>query len=156
PRWLRRVLLRGLATTPGDRFPALDRLLAALRADPRATRFRVARYAAVFTIIGAALFGWRAQHEKHAQACRGAEKRLAGIWDSDTKSRVRSAFLASGAPYAENTYAKVSDILDRYATQWVKTRTDACEATQIRAEQSAQLMDLRMQCLDRRAAKLSA
>jgi serine/threonine-protein kinase len=47
PRWLRQVLLRGLAIRPQARFPSMAELLAALRADPRLARRRWLRAAAL-------------------------------------------------------------------------------------------------------------
>ena len=40
PRWLRQVLVKGLSANPADRYPSMEALLAALRADPRLTRRR--------------------------------------------------------------------------------------------------------------------
>jgi tetratricopeptide (TPR) repeat protein/predicted Ser/Thr protein kinase len=156
PRWLRRILLRGLAVNPSDRFASMTDLLAALRADPTAARLRAARYVAVAAVFVAGALVWRAQRREHAQVCRGAEQRLSGIWDDGVRARIRASFSATGAPYAEDTYARVSSVLDAYADNWKRTRTDVCEATHVRGEQSAQLMDLRMQCLDGKAGRFSA
>jgi tetratricopeptide (TPR) repeat protein len=46
--------------------------------------------------------------------------------------------------------------LDDYAGAWVAARTEACEATSVRKEQSAEAMDLRMACLDRRLVEVRA
>src|SRR5262245_14044994 len=140
PRWLRRILLRGLAVNASDRFPSMTALLDALRADPTAARFRAARYVAVAGLVVAGALVWRAQRREHAQVCSGAERRLSGIWDDSVRARIKTAFSATGAPYADDTYARVSGVFDAYAESWRKTRTDVCEATHIRGEQSAQLM----------------
>jgi eukaryotic-like serine/threonine-protein kinase len=66
PRWLRHVLLRGLALDPAARFPSMIDLLAALRADPARARSRRLRAAltvlAVAAVLAAAVVGglaWR-------------------------------------------------------------------------------------------------
>src|SRR5262249_9470034 len=50
---------------------------------------------------------------------------------------------------------RVQQRLDRYAAAWAGMHTDACEATHLRGEQSAELLDLRMECLARRRDALS-
>jgi serine/threonine protein kinase len=56
PRWLREVIIDGLAVNPGQRFASMAELLTALRADPRAARLRWLR-AAVGVVAIAGLAG---------------------------------------------------------------------------------------------------
>jgi tetratricopeptide (TPR) repeat protein len=49
----------------------------------------------------------------------------------------------------------VAAALDGYAARWARMRTEACQATR-RGEQSQELLDLRMECLDRRRDELGA
>ncbi len=53
PRWLRQVIVRGLARRPVDRYPSMATLLSALRADPRTTRRRWLRSALVVVAVAA-------------------------------------------------------------------------------------------------------
>ena len=87
----------------------------------------------------------------------GAAAKLAGIWeapargrtgDTPVKAEVRRAFLATGKAYAATTFEKVRAILNRYAQSWTEMYVDACEATHVRGEQSADVLDLRMAGLD--------
>jgi tetratricopeptide (TPR) repeat protein len=48
----------------------------------------------------------------------------------------------------------VENLLDLYTGRWVAMHREACEATQIKREQSEALMDLRMACLDKRLLEL--
>ncbi|HWL86933.1 MAG TPA: tetratricopeptide repeat protein, partial [Polyangiaceae bacterium] len=66
------------------------------------------------------------------------------------------AFLATNLPYAEHTFDLVGRTLDAYAREWTRGRTDACEATWVRGEQSPERLDARMSCLDGRLTELSA
>jgi tetratricopeptide (TPR) repeat protein len=59
-------------------------------------------------------------------------------------------------PAAQDTWEQVSERLDRYASAWLAMRRDACEATHVRGEQSAEVLDLRMACLDDRRDSLAA
>jgi tetratricopeptide (TPR) repeat protein len=69
---------------------------------------------------------------------------------------VAGAFAAAGAPGAREQYARVERALDGYAARWTAMRTEACAATRVRAEQSEELLDLRMECLDERLGELRA
>jgi serine/threonine protein kinase/Tfp pilus assembly protein PilF len=154
PRWLRQVLLRGLARAPGDRFSSMSELLAALRADPWVARRRWLAAAAVLTLLAGLGLSWRAVHRRERSACAGAERRLAGVWDDSRRAGVRAAFRATGRPYAEAALATVERVFDGYARAWTAMHTDACEATQVRGEQSQELLDLRMTCLADRLTQL--
>src|SRR5262249_23018683 len=55
PTWLRRVLLRGLSTTPDARFPSMTALLAALQADPTVRTRRLAAAALALGLVVAAV-----------------------------------------------------------------------------------------------------
>jgi len=50
----------------------------------------------------------------------------------------------------------VSQLLDRYVGSWLGQYRDACEATSIRGEQSADVLDLRMTCLHQRLSGVRA
>jgi serine/threonine protein kinase len=156
PRWLRLILLKGLSVVPGDRFASMDDLLAALRADPGVAQRRwlgIAGGAAVLLCAGLAL-----RHSRPAAdpPCRGAERKLAGAWDDARKQAVHAAFTASGGANAEDAYRRTRAALDDYARGWVAMHTDACEATQVRGEQSAEMLDLRVECLGERLEELRA
>jgi hypothetical protein len=64
--------------------------------------------------------------------------------------------VASGLPYASETWAKAAALLDRYAAGWLRAYREACEATHVRGEQSPEILDLRMTCLEDRRAALAA
>ena len=70
-----------------------------------------------------------------------------------SKSAMREAFLATGKAYAADAFAGASAVLDRYARRWTELYVDVCEATHLRGEQSAEVLDLRMTCLIRGARR---
>src|SRR5262249_7332063 len=106
----------------------------------------------------------------HRRFAADAAEKLRGIWeaptrvrgrdsqigDSKVKAAIRRAFLATGQSYAEVAFEKVSAILNSYARSWVAMYTDACEATHLRGEQSAEVLDLRMASLNEALAALRA
>ena len=156
PSWLRVLLLKGLSVTASERFGSMDELLAALRKDPRAVRNRWLAIAAGATLlVGAGLALHRAPPAVEPP-CRGAERNLAGVWDGDRKQAVHAAFVATGNASAEDTFHRTEAALDDYARGWVLMHTDACEATQVRGDQSAEILDLRVECLGERLEELHA
>ena len=130
PSWIREVLLRGLRRHASERWPSMNALLAELEKQPAV-----------------------ASRRRFVAAAAG---KLAGIWEAprgDTpletpaKAEMREAFLSTGKVYAAKAWQSASQILDRYARRWSELYIEACEATHVRGEQSAEVLDLRMACL---------
>src|SRR6185369_834923 len=122
PPWLRKIVLRGLRVAPSERWPSMDALLGALDRNRALARRR--------------------------PFATGAATKLAGVWeapvrgrpvDTAAKAEMREAFLATRKRYAATAFEKVSQILDRYTKRWTDSYVDACEATHVRGEQSAEV-----------------
>ena len=156
PEWLRRALLRALCADPGERYPTMGQLLMALTKDPAAVWKRtLGAVAAVGLACTAALgTGYAVHHSR--QLCSGASGRLHGVWDSASRAELRGAFLATLRPDAERAWIGAELAIEKYAQSLVATHKEACEATQVRGEQSADLLDRRMRCLGLRWAELSS
>jgi len=155
PPPVRRALLRGLSARPADRFPSMDALLAALE-PPRAARpLRIAGAGLLLALAG--LLGYlHLQKSRAESACRSAGLKLQHVWDPQLREQARTAFLATHLPFAETAWSNAERALDDYAAKWTAMRIDACEATSVRHQQPADLLDLRMACLDDRLRDLSA
>jgi tetratricopeptide (TPR) repeat protein len=155
PLWVRRILLRGLANDPAQRYPSMAALLAALARDPARLRRRgIWGGALFFAAAGAtALIVWAM--EARARTCSGAERKLAGAWDEARKREVQAAFLGTGRPFAPDTWRASERALDEYVRRWVSMHTEACEATRVHGDQSEELLDLRVQCLMVRRSELA-
>jgi tetratricopeptide (TPR) repeat protein/tRNA A-37 threonylcarbamoyl transferase component Bud32 len=149
PRWLRAVLLRGMARVPDERYPTMRALLAELTRD-RMRRLRLGGL--VIAAAGAVALAATALAEP-AQ-CIDADDALVGIWDRERRAATTAAFEASDKPWARPSLATVTRALDDYATQIASSRHEACVATRIHGTQSEALLDRRMACLDRRASYL--
>jgi tetratricopeptide (TPR) repeat protein len=157
PSWLRGIVLRGLAVAPEDRWPGMAALIDALSHDPSVARRRRWRSAAGgVAIAGAVALGVLARRTDGPPPCPSPDDRLTGVWDAPVRTAVSSAFAATGRTYAADTFTRAAGTLDGYARAWVAMRTEACEATAVRHEQSPALLDRRMQCLDRRLIELGA
>jgi tetratricopeptide (TPR) repeat protein len=151
PAWVHAIIMRGLAVDPAARWPSMDPIITALGRDPDARRRKAFLGAgAALLAIGAGAVMWRVERHDPAAVCRGGEDQLAGVWDGTRKAAVAAAFNKTGKPYAQTSLAAVTRALDTYTTSWVAMRSDACLATHERGTQSAELLDLRMECLQRR------
>jgi tetratricopeptide (TPR) repeat protein len=156
PVWLRRMLLRGLRGSPEERYPSMTALLEALGRDPRRRWRRVAIAASLGILLGIGAWLYRGLLEERSLVCRGAERKLAGIWDPERRQAVESAFRATGAPFAASAWTAVERAFDGYAQGWVAMHTEACEATRIRGERSEELLELELGCLGQRLQELGA
>jgi tetratricopeptide (TPR) repeat protein len=146
PAWLRRALLRGLDCDPERRWPSMAALLATLERGRQQIWRRILAGAAIGTAVAlvAGVLGYRAHGP---EVCPTAAPLLSGVWDSSRRTAVTRAFTSSGQSYAPAALEEVVRTLDGYASSWIAMRDDACRATRVLGTQSAELMDLRMDCL---------
>ncbi|HEX2657084.1 MAG TPA: tetratricopeptide repeat-containing protein kinase family protein, partial [Polyangia bacterium] len=164
PGWLRRVLLRGLRVAREERHPSMEALLVALQRDPSRTWKRWAAGAAVAGLIAVLAGGLVQTTQQRRVQCNGGAAKLAGTWElpvpgrglSPRKEAIRRAFMATGKAYAADAFALAMNTLDGYVASWSDMYRDACEATHIRGDQSSEVLDLRMSCLQDRFNDLHA
>ena len=153
----RQALLRGLSPQPDQRFPSMEALLDALARDPVFHRRRRWIVAGIGSAAVAGAVGLVVAYSLYrAQLCSGGPSRLAGVWDEPRRAEVERALLATSAPFAQAAVSGVRRILDGYAGDWLADYRQACAATHLRGEQSEQLLDLRMRCLERRRTELAS
>lgn len=156
PKWVARIVLRGLSSRPADRWPTMEALLAALARDPTRQRRRLLLGAALSTTLLGSGFALASMSEQTGPApCAGADDEIAAVWGDPRREVARARLLAAAPGLGPATWQTVAPRLDAYARDWAAMRTDACQAHRT-GRQSAQLLDLRMTCLDRRRAGLDA
>ncbi len=147
PAFVQRALVRALAAEPGARFPTVTDLAAALDPTPRRRR-RVAALVAV-AAIGAAGATW-------AVAAGGATPAPSPCAHADAAlARTFPPALAEATTRALGAEADRAG-LPAAAEAWTRSYRAVCEATHVRGDQSAALLDLRMRCLDRQLARRAA
>ncbi len=156
PAWLRKVLLRGLSTTPEDRYPTMAELLAALAHDPAQARRRKLAIAAGVVLMAAAAFGAQRLSAGRRATCAGGGEWVARAWGPDQRRAVARAFEATGNRFAGQALTTVTGLLDRYAARWTEMYAESCAATAVRGEQSSEVLDLRMDCLKQRLSGVRA
>jgi len=159
PAWLQKVVTRGLAVDPRQRYPSVDALLADLDRDPARTMRRAAAAAGILVAVAAiaTLVTWKMLPARAAAAptCGTGAERVAQRWNPERRGQLVSAATQHGGA-ATAAIGVFTSRVDQYATSWQAMFHETCEATQILHTQSAEAMDLRMACLDRRLAELGA
>ncbi len=151
PEWLRGVLIRGLAVRPQDRWPDMPTLLAALRADPRVRRRRLAA-ALLAVAVGAGLLALSLRRD---DPCAAVADAASETWNPATREAIEAAFQATGAPFAASSWTMLAGQVDAYVGEWSAARQALC-VDHHAARRSDELHDLGVECLDDRLSQLRA
>jgi tetratricopeptide (TPR) repeat protein/tRNA A-37 threonylcarbamoyl transferase component Bud32 len=156
PRRIVEVVLRGLSTERERRFPDMYALLEALDPPPR----RKWPWAALAggLIVGALALAFTYEAPK-PDPCADAGEEIAQMWSAQRRGEVEEAILATEAPGAADTAARVLQTFDVYAGDWQQARQRSCRAQGTEGE-ARELHERRTRCLDLRfdafAARLDA
>jgi len=152
PARVRRVIARGLATDPAERFDSLAEMIALLEEQPR-------RWGEIAALVAMALgFGVGAMvfAPTGDPPCLDASVALEGTWGAPERAAVQAAFDRAGASSDLATQQRVQARLDDYAADWVGMYTASCRATFVDHRQTERLFDQRMRCLQRRRNRLDS
>lgn len=168
PSAVRRVLERGMATQPKERFESMDALLEAL-ADARERRSKRRRavwvgagLAGVLAIGTGAYFGMSDRGapvvavEEPSQVpagfCAPLEERLEGIWDEETRASIDDRYGVESAPRrGREWWSYEQKLLDEWVEDWSRIYTESCENE---AEADLPKFSLRQTCLDQRMVEI--
>jgi serine/threonine-protein kinase len=157
PAWISTRVLRGLQPAPELRPPSLQALISDLEDDPdikRRARLRFAGLLAGATVLVLlALAGWL---HGYTRDCGNLEQQLVGAWDASLRTEMRQALLSTKLPYAPSTAARVESVLDGYAREWLRLRTEVCKANPMMVGQAQELALLQISCLERRRGQLGS
>jgi tetratricopeptide (TPR) repeat protein len=126
----------------------MDALEAQLQ-PPQSRRVGVA-LAIGMPLVAVLVFAYAKQAEPEDAECDSAAPRFASVWGDAQRAAVESRFLGSGELHAAKSFGAVQGHLDDYARRWADVHERACRATRVLAEQSEQLLELRMHCLEER------
>ena len=143
PGRLSRVLRRGLALDPADRFPSMTALVSTLEHNRRwwpAVVGTALAAGAVAVVVGG-----------ESQTCTGGADELAKTWNDARRTQVAQAFTKVGGPLAVEAWSRVEPRVDARAREWVTFRDEAC-----RRAPDARTLDAQMRCLDAQRAKIDA
>jgi len=160
PARVRTALVRGLRFEAAERHPSMEALLGQLERDAPpivAQKLTVALVVAALAIAiaAASVFGTRGTRRSRVARCQDGAGMMAGVWDAEVARRVEKVFMATGSTFAAPAFRRFQTVLDDYGKEWAAARKEACVATYVRGEQSEQLLDLRVHCLDQRRQELA-
>jgi tetratricopeptide (TPR) repeat protein len=152
PLRVRRVIERGLAVAPAQRYADMPALIAALR---KAARPKTKQWIAT-VLLGTAVLGaagyvgvgaWK--HREQEAACALEGSRVAAVVGPEQQIAVRLRFLATRSPMADSAYEHAMAVLDPYAHMLAARTMTTCLAP------TEPLHDARAQCLASRANRLA-
>ncbi|HUS31394.1 MAG TPA: tetratricopeptide repeat protein [Kofleriaceae bacterium] len=156
PAKIKEILARGLESDPAKRFGSMKELLAALDRARRPNRQPLIIAGAVVAglAIGGGVLLMGGRHQAATEdVCGGGTKRVSAVWDDKRRASLASAFSAIGG---DDVWKQLDTIVSRYAQTWALHHRDICSASLVRHEQSSELYDLRMRCMDGRLADFDA
>ncbi len=161
PAAIHRALVRGLAVQPSERWPSMAALLDELRRALGArARNRRRLTLGLGLLVSAGIVGVvtakSLEQPDSPSVCKGAAAQLESVWSEARADQLTARVAAFGDPSAAQTWAHQRVRLDAYASAWIGSHTDACEATRVRGDQSEDEMALRMACLRRARDELDA
>jgi tetratricopeptide (TPR) repeat protein len=149
PQWLRRVLERGLAIDPEQRWPSMDALLDRLERDPSRTRWLAAGAVGLALALVAGVSWQRItdaqQRDAADRACVAAGQAIfVEDWTAERQAAIETAFAQVELGYAADSLLRTRAELDRYAQRWADMQTQACR------EGSSELSARRQACFHER------
>lgn len=147
PRWVERIVLRGLAPEPDERWPSIQALLDALARDP-ATRWRWVVGGAVL-VGGLGALARTARPPEEKAPCLDVAANANQLWTPDRREAIETAFAAAMVPDLDAVMSRLDAAVTERVEKWKLERTQACEATWVRREQSESTHDRRVTCLRR-------
>jgi tetratricopeptide (TPR) repeat protein len=148
PKSIRAAIRRALSKDPADRFATMDDLVVAIT--PRRRAWIAAAIAAGAGALAAGGIAFAAAGG-HTETCRGLDEPMRRAWNPARAMMLRERFAAASIPNGDRAVAA----LDRYEESWIDARVHACDANQ-RGEESPDLLDRKMSCLDQRLAEVDA
>jgi serine/threonine protein kinase/predicted negative regulator of RcsB-dependent stress response len=160
PGWLRKIVERGLAADPRERWPSMDELLAALADDPRRRRGFLL---GISLVLGLALAGVLArdlmqqrEHERLLAQCSSEGAQIDQLWNEARAQTLADAFAASNVSFASDSWSRTRSQLDDYAVQWTELRGATCRETALEHTRSPDSRAKIDACLDDARLALSA
>ncbi len=148
PSWLKRTLEKGLAADPDERWQTMPDYLEALRNSPAKRRRKVRWVLAslcVPAILCALIFGYPIFTD---YACQGAGEQIHHSWNDDIRDTLAHAFVASGSPHADATWARADARIEAWSQRWEKEQQQACMG------ETAVDVDLQARCLEQQIWQL--
>jgi tetratricopeptide (TPR) repeat protein len=150
PARIKKALLRGMAVEPEARFRDMDTLLGELAHDSARRTILIGAIAGAVVVAGGAAFVMHRASDPCQATASGA------AWTPEARDTLHAAFTGSHVAIGDEVFGRLAGVLDERARAQSVARHDACVATEVRHDQSAELLDRRIQCLDDRERETRA
>ncbi len=131
PNSVRRAVLRGLATNPGERHASMRELCERLETKPRRWLWLAVGGGALATGAAGLVLGTQLLERRDRAGCREAARQLDDDWNDAVREQLDAAIRLGGAPAAGVTAHTVKRSLDAYADRWSSARETACVAVRV-------------------------
>ena len=156
PSWLRKVIERGLATEPAQRWPSMHELLDALARDPTRRRRWLVASGLGMGLLGLSWLGidaWLAREQAAGiEACAAEGRALSSAWNPEIRSQLETTFVGAGDLASADLWVRTARRLDDYADEWATLRADTCVEAKITHTRDAASHARVSACLDERSA----
>jgi len=152
PRRVRAAIRRALSLAPDDRFATVDAFAAAISPTPRRVPYVIG--AAVLVLAAAVSISMLSTQNTGPAPCEGLDGPIRAVWTDPVRANLRARLLAKDVGVPVATVDAALRALDEHAANWTATRTQACMDSQ-QGVRSAETLDTRMRCLDRRVSEVS-
>jgi len=158
PKWLHRVLERGLEPDPRNRWPSMAALLRALDRGPRRTRRRRWVAGAVVAILALGALQQRRAHTQRERlaTCEAEGAAIDEIWNDEQRAQLSQGLLATGAGFAQRSVDTLTPWLDEYRDAWRSGRIEACVRGSIEHTWDETLLDRSAWCFEDRRLQFEA
>ncbi len=152
PNWLRRIIEKGLAPDPKDRWPSMQAMVAAIERQAATARRRAIGLVIVLVlaIVGGTALGGRVSREHAIDACNREGASIQETYNNTVRNRLARKMRATDVAYAENSIRRVTKWLGRWADLWATERTAICRHEKVERDWSAQEVQLAVECLEER------
>ncbi|HWB73914.1 MAG TPA: serine/threonine-protein kinase, partial [Nannocystaceae bacterium] len=145
PRWLDRAVRRGLAVAPGERWPSMRELIAALEQGLQAERRSQRRWLVIGAVVLAGGAGALALAPDHA--CDDATRPVDDVWSTSTRERLSTAFSESPTPRGRSSWPAIDAAIEARAEAWRAGYRQVCEAARAGDRGAVERADRARVCL---------
>ncbi len=160
PTWLRKILERGLSVDAERRWPSMDALLEALRADPTRRRRWLAAGVGLVGLALVGTIGFRVANEHELaearSACEAEGQAILADWTPDDRAAIERAFVDTGVGSAASAWTYTQRWVDAYVRDWSELRTQTCVETRVERRRDVDTYARISECLDEQRTTFAA
>jgi tetratricopeptide (TPR) repeat protein len=154
PRRLVKLLRKGAALDPEDRFASMHDLVIELRRSLSPRQHLAVAGALVLASLSLGTMWLVGQDD--AQLCAGADERVTEVWNEARAAELEAAFASAHPSAGAGAWAPLPARIDAYLDAWTREREASCRATHVTGTQPERALEQSMACFDRRLAELDA